>query len=61
MSRIEELKMYKEIIEDINDLYQISEENRLYEEATNYLDKETNDKFYVENDKLKIKTLRLYH
>ena len=60
MSKIEELKMYRNIIEDINDLYKISEENRLYEEAANYLDNSANEKFYVENDRPKVKILRLY-
>ena len=60
MSKLEELKMYRDIIEDINDLYKISEENRLYEEAENYLDSVANDKFYVENDRPKVKMLRLY-
>jgi len=47
MSKLEELKMYRYIIEDINDLYKISEENRLYEEAANYLDNSANENFML--------------
>lgn len=60
MTKIEELKIYREIINDINDIFKISEENKLYDEAVEYLDNATNNKFYVENDKPKVKVLRLY-
>ena len=60
MTKLEELNMLKQFVEDINDLYKISEENRLYNEASNYLDNQVNNKFYVEGDKPKVKVLRLF-
>ena len=64
MSKIEELKMYKEVILDIKRIYDISEENRKYNEAVEYLDKQTNNQFGVfltdGIDKPKVKRLRIY-
>lgn len=62
--KIEELKIYREIIIDIKAIYELYQYN-LRLKAEEYLDKQTNDKFNLydtnSNNKVKVLTLGKNH
>ena len=62
MTNIEELKMYREIIIDINTIYNMAMENEYYNNLSEYLSNQTNELYGIDpsKDKPKVKVLRLY-